>query len=66
MITLYPRQIHVTGHPARHGLADLQLVVDTNDAHNTHVVLTTDLMLSLYRQLAIKIAETPIRLVTED
>jgi hypothetical protein len=65
-ITLYPRDIHVTGHPARHGVADLQLVIDTNDTTDTHVILTTDLLVSLYRAIGKKISETPVRLVTEE
>jgi hypothetical protein len=65
-ITLYPRDIHVTGHPARHGVADLQIVIDTNDTVNTHVIMTADLLLSLYRQIGHKLADLPICLVTED
>jgi hypothetical protein len=41
-------------------------VIDTNDAADTHVVLTADLLLALYRRIGHKISELPIRLVTED
>ena len=62
----YPGDIHVTGHPAHRGVADLTLVVDTNDVHDTHVILTTDLLLDLYRRIGAKVSELPIRLVTEE
>lgn len=65
-IALYPRDIHVTGHPARHGVADLHLVVDTNDTVDTHVILTADLLLALHRSIANKLAELPIHLVTTE
>jgi hypothetical protein len=65
-IILYPREIHITGHPAQHGIADLRLVVDTNDVADTHIILTTDLLLALYRRIGHKISELPIHLVTED
>jgi hypothetical protein len=64
-ITLYPSQIRLTGHPAQHGLADRALTLDTNDVHDTHVVITTDQLLDLYEQIGHKISELPIHLVSE-
>lgn len=60
-INLYPRDIHVQGQPSSHGVADL--IIDTNDTTDTRVVLTADLIVSLYRQLAQRM---PVRLVTEE
>jgi hypothetical protein len=65
-ITLYPRDIHVTGHPAQLGVADLCLVLDTNDVADTHVIVTTDMLVDLYRRIGRKISELPINLVMED
>lgn len=65
-ITLYLRDIRITGHPPRHGVADLQLVIDTNDTVDTHVILTADLLLALHRAIGQKLAEFPIHLVTEE
>jgi hypothetical protein len=64
-ITLYPCSVHLTGHPAQHGLADLTLTVDTNDTHLTRVVLTMDQLLDLHEQLTRKLAELPFHLVSE-
>jgi hypothetical protein len=64
-ITLYPSSIRLTGNPAQHGLADLALTLDTNDAHDTHVVITTDQLLDLYEAIGHKISELPINLVSK-
>ncbi len=58
---LYPCDIHVQGQPSAHGIADL--IIDTNDITDTRVVLTADLIVSLYRQLGERF---PLHLVTED
>jgi hypothetical protein len=60
-VSLYPTDIAVIGQPSAWGTADL--VIDTNDVTLTRVVLTGDLVTSLYRQLA---ARLPLHLVTEE
>jgi hypothetical protein len=65
-ITLYPCSIHLTGHPAQHGLADLALTFDTNDPHDTHIVVTTEQPLDLHEQISRKLAELPFNLVTQE
>lgn len=63
---MYPRDIRVTGNPGQHGLCDLALVLDTNDQHDTHVVVSCDQLLRLRRDIDKKIAEHPIALVGQD
>jgi hypothetical protein len=61
-ITLYPCRIRLTGHPAQHGLADLGLTLDTNDPHETHIVVTMDQLLDLHEQITRKLSELPFHL----
>lgn len=63
--TIYPRSIWITGNPAQHGLADLALVVDSNDVVDVHIVITTDQLLDLHEQITRKLAELPFNLVTD-
>jgi hypothetical protein len=63
-VVLYPCALRVTGHPAQHGLADLTLTVDTNDVHETRVVITTDQLVDLHEQISRKLAEIPFNLVS--
>jgi hypothetical protein len=65
-ITLYPCCIRLTGHPARHGLADLALTLDTNQLHDTRVVITTDQLVDLHEQITRKLAELPFHLVSQE
>ena len=41
-------------------------MIDTNDTSDTHIILTSDLLLALYRAIGHKLADLPIHLVTED
>jgi hypothetical protein len=54
---LYPRAITISGNPAQHGLADLALVFDTNDVHDTHIVITAEQLLDLQEQIIRKLGE---------
>lgn len=63
---IYPRDIRITGNPSQHGTADLALTLDVNHPEDIHVILTADLLVSLYRQAGEKISELPIRLVETD
>jgi hypothetical protein len=66
MLTVWPREIQITGNPAARGLADLSLVFDTNDVHNIRAVITADQLVDLHEQTSRKIAELPFKLVNED
>lgn len=60
---IYPRSIAVEGNPACHGLADLRLVIDENGSDDIHIVVTTDQLVSLGRQIQRKLDAQPYRLV---
>lgn len=64
-VLVYPMDLRITGHPARHGVADLAITVDINSANDIHLVVTTDQLTKLHRDIAAKLSEHSFTLVTE-